>query len=84
MTPIVSSVWPTEVPLASFGVEVTSSGVTVDAQYEAAHDLTPVALGLITRELQAQAKLPNLVLSAKRVSVPRGAVDAGRRSRSVR
>ena len=62
-----TAVWPPEAPLR--GVAVTAEGdrVTVDAQYENARNLSPIALGLITRQLQAKLEMPALVLKTHRV-----------------
>jgi uncharacterized hydrophobic protein (TIGR00271 family) len=71
VTAALSAVWPAQVPLASFDITLNAQAVTLDARYESKLDLTPIALGLITKQLQQQLKLPTLTLDAHRVPVPR-------------
>jgi uncharacterized hydrophobic protein (TIGR00271 family) len=71
VSPVLSAIWPAEAPLASFDIALSAQGVTVQTRYESVRDLTPIALSLITKQLQQQLKLPTLTLDAHRVSSPR-------------
>ena len=76
MITALSAVWPTQVPLASFDISLNAQGVALEAEYESKVDLTPIALSLITKQLQAQLELPTLTLAAHRIPVPRNSVHA--------
>lgn len=82
LTPVLSAIWPAEAPLASFDIAMSAQGVTLDAQYQSVRDLTPIALGLIAKQLQNQLQLPTLTLNAHRVPVPRKALAKRRPARS--
>jgi hypothetical protein len=69
-----TAIWPTEIPLSGFEVDLSDNAVIIDAQYESDRDLSPIALGVISKQLQVDLKLPTLVLNARR------ARGTGRRS----
>jgi uncharacterized hydrophobic protein (TIGR00271 family) len=71
--PVVQSVWPPETPLVDFNISVaddSAAALTLNAHYTADKDLPPVAIGLITRELQTRLSAPKLVLHAQRQAPP--------------
>jgi uncharacterized hydrophobic protein (TIGR00271 family) len=70
VTPVLSAIWPAEAPLSSFNIALSAEGFTLDAEYQSKHDLTPIALELITKELQEQLKLPKITVHAHRVPIP--------------
>ena len=70
ITPVLSAIWPPEAPLTGFDLDLSASAITLDARYQSERDLTPIALGLITKQLQQQLTLPELTLSAHRAAVP--------------
>ena len=70
ITPVLSGVWPAEAPLTGFDLDLTASAIVLDVQYQSDRDLTPIALGLIAKQLQEQLTLPTLRLSAHRVAIP--------------
>jgi uncharacterized hydrophobic protein (TIGR00271 family) len=71
ISPVLTDVWPSAAPLSAFDVTLDTTSVTLDAQYQATSDLSPIALDLITRQLQDKLKLPTLVLQAHRLPVSR-------------
>jgi hypothetical protein len=71
ISPALTAIWPTEIPLSGFEVALSDNGVIIDAQYESDRDLSPIALGLISKQLQVDLKMPTLVLNARRVRVTR-------------
>lgn len=75
VTPVLSAVWPAEAPLVSFDISLSAEGVTLDARYQSVRALTPIALSLITKQLQEQLKLPTLTLDAHRAPVRRKTVN---------
>jgi hypothetical protein len=71
ISPVVTAAWPPEAPLASFDVALKPDNLTIQATYQAHTPLTPIALSLITRQLQQQLNEPTLALTATRVPPPR-------------
>jgi uncharacterized hydrophobic protein (TIGR00271 family) len=82
LTPVLSGIWPAKAPLAGFDIAMSAQGVTLDAQYQSVRDLTPIALGLIAKQLQDQLQLPTLLLNARRVPVPRKRLTKKRPARA--
>ena len=70
ITPVLSAIWPPEAPLTGFDLDLSASTITLDARYQSERDLTPIALGLITKQLQQQLSLLELTLTAHRAAVP--------------
>ena len=64
-------VWPTQAPLSGFDMDLSDKGVTVDVKYESDRDLRPIALGMISKQLQDKLHLSTLVVEAHRVRVIR-------------
>jgi uncharacterized hydrophobic protein (TIGR00271 family) len=75
ISPVLTSVWPAQAPLAAFDVTVSEDGLTLDTQYEADRELSSIALGMIAKQLREKLGLPKLVLNAHR----RPAAKAGPR-----
>ena len=69
-TPVLSAVWPPEAPLTTFDIVLSASSVSLDVTYQSGRDLSPIAMSLITRQLQEQLKLPALTLAAHRLATP--------------
>jgi hypothetical protein len=67
ISPVLAAVWPPQAPLVGFDISLSDKGVTLTAQYQGEQDLSHIAVGLITQELQDKLKLPTLVLKAHRV-----------------
>jgi uncharacterized membrane protein len=67
ISPALSVVWPPEAPLSGFDITLNDKGVTLDAQYKSHRYVSPIALGMITRQLQDKLNLPTLVVRAHRV-----------------
>lgn len=61
-----TEIWPPEAPLAEFDITMDEKGVTLDTKYKSERDLSPIALGLITRQLQDKLNLSTLVVEAHR------------------
>ena len=68
--PVLSAVWPPEAPLKTFDIVLSASSVTLDVTYQSERDLSPIAMSLITRQVQEQLKLPTLNLTTHRVAIP--------------
>ena len=66
ISPALTAVWPAEAPLSGFDVTLSDTRMTVDAQYESDRDLSPIALGMITKQLQDKLGLPTLALETHR------------------
>ncbi len=66
ISPALSAVWPTEAPLSGFDVMLSDKEVTLEVQYESDRELSSIALGMITRQLQDDLNLPTLVVKAHR------------------
>lgn len=66
VTPVVTAVWPPAAPLAGFDVALNDKGVTLVARYQGNRNLTPIALGMIARQLQDRLNMPALLLEARR------------------
>ncbi|HVN02885.1 MAG TPA: DUF389 domain-containing protein [Bryobacteraceae bacterium] len=72
--PALDEIWPSaDAPIQSFNVIVAASGFTVDVHYQAAKDLGPVPLGMVSRSLQAKLAMPDLALQVERTAPPRTA-----------
>ena len=69
VSPVAAAIWPTAAPLSGFDISLSDKGVTLVAQYESERDLSPIALGMITKQLQDKLNLPTLVLEAHLVRV---------------
>jgi uncharacterized hydrophobic protein (TIGR00271 family) len=82
ITPVITSIWPTEAPLSGFAVALSETGVTLEVQYAGDHELSSIALGLITKQLQEKLGLPDLALTAHRV--PAARKDQSRRTTLTR
>jgi len=74
--PVVAAVWPSEVPLSGFDIDLGKGGVRLDADYTSDRNLSPIAADMIRKQLQEKLSLPNLVLDLHRVR--------GRRHRRTR
>jgi uncharacterized hydrophobic protein (TIGR00271 family) len=70
-SPVLTAIWPTEAPLLGFDITLSNKGVTLDTQYQSDRDLSPIALGMITKQLRDKLALPTLVVEAHRVRVIR-------------
>ena len=70
VSPVLTAVWPTAAPLSGFNIILDDKGVTLDAQYKSDRDLSPIALGILTKQLQDDLNLPGLSLKAHRVRIP--------------
>ena len=78
---MLQSVWPPEAPLVDFSVSASTDTLTLNAHYTSDTPLPPVALGLITRQLQDKLAAPNLVLNAEQAkSPPAKTVGKGKRT----
>ena len=75
VTPILSAIWPAEAPVDNFDIALSAQAVTLDVRYQSVRDLTPIALGLIAKQLREQLKLPTLTLDAHRAPVPRESIN---------
>jgi hypothetical protein len=71
VAPVLTAVWPAAVPLSGFDLSLNDQGVTLVAQYRSDRDLSPIALGMIAKQLQAKLNLSTLVLEAHRLPVGR-------------
>jgi hypothetical protein len=69
ISPAITAVWPPAAPISGFDITLSAQGVRVEAQYKSDRDLSPIALGMIARQLQDKLNLPNLVVEAHRVRV---------------
>jgi len=70
-TPVVTSVWPPEAPLKDFSLAFGSTGIVLDVHYQSERALEQIPLGMITRECQEKLGVPDLVLKAERLPLPR-------------
>ena len=66
-----SVVWPAEAPLSEFDITLGDKSVTLNVKYESDRDLSPIALAMITKQMQAKLKFPTLIVDAVRVPIPR-------------
>jgi hypothetical protein len=69
--PILSDVWPAEVPLQEFDIDFSSSRIVITVQYESIHYLDKITQNMIVRELQEKLGTTEILLVAKRVRLPR-------------
>ncbi len=69
ISPVIRSIWPPEAPLSGFDIDLSESRIALDAQYEGDRELSPIALGMIAKQLQDKLGLPALVLEAHRTRV---------------
>jgi uncharacterized hydrophobic protein (TIGR00271 family) len=67
ITPALTRVWPPEAPLHEFDVAFDSTGLAINAHYQADKDIGELALGIITRTLRDQLKTPTLVVNPTRM-----------------
>jgi hypothetical protein len=72
IAPALTAVWPAQAPLSGFDVTLNDKGVALIVQYKSDRDLSPIALGMIVKQLQDKLNLPTLVVQAHRVSVIEG------------
>jgi uncharacterized hydrophobic protein (TIGR00271 family) len=78
VSPILTAIWPAQAPLSSFDITLSDSGVALDVQYQSDHDLSPIALDLLTAQLRSKLNLPKLAVNAHRVPAPRHRSAAAR------
>jgi uncharacterized hydrophobic protein (TIGR00271 family) len=71
ISPVLTAIWPTEVPLLGFDIRLSNNGVALNAQYRSNRYLSPIALEMITKQLQDKLALPTLEVEAHRVRVTR-------------
>jgi hypothetical protein len=66
--PALMEIWPSsDAPIQSFDIALGDAGPRLDVDYQAAADLGPAPLDMVSRSLQTTLAMPNLVLNAKRV-----------------
>jgi uncharacterized hydrophobic protein (TIGR00271 family) len=82
--PVLQSVWPPEAPLVDFSVSASADTLTLNTHYTSDSPLPPVALGLITRQLQEKLAAPNLILNAEQAKPLKTAGKGKQMSRNVR
>ncbi len=64
--PAVNTVWPPEAPLQSFNLQVSPTGLIVDADYASTRTLSKITVAIIERELQEKLAMPGLSVKATR------------------
>ncbi len=69
--PILSEVWPAEVPIQNFDIAFSSTGTALSVQYQSDRELGKLSQDILTRELQEKLGAPDISLVAHRVSPPR-------------
>lgn len=69
--PVVQSVWPPEAPLVDFSISVAPSALILNIHYQSKNSLTPITLGLLTRELADKLATPTLTLNAQKAPLPK-------------
>jgi uncharacterized hydrophobic protein (TIGR00271 family) len=69
--PVLTQVWPPEVPLKAFDLTIAKNGIILNVQYESRQALGPIPVAIVTRELQEKLQAPSLSLNAARVPLPR-------------
>jgi uncharacterized hydrophobic protein (TIGR00271 family) len=73
VTPILQSIWPSEIPLERFSLDFSPDGIVLNVRYESARTLDKIPLGILTRECQEKLGVPALTLKAERVTPARRA-----------
>ena len=71
ISPALSVVWPAEAPLSEFDITLGDKSVTLNVQYESDRDLSPIALAMITKQMQAKLNFPTLIVDAVQLPIPR-------------
>jgi uncharacterized hydrophobic protein (TIGR00271 family) len=69
ISPALTLVWPTQAPLSGFDVTLNDKAITLNARYVSNRDLSPIALNMITKQLQDKLNLPTLFVQAHRLPV---------------
>jgi uncharacterized hydrophobic protein (TIGR00271 family) len=70
LAPALTGTWPPQAPVKSFDLAFTESGIVLNIQYQGAAVLDPIALDMITRELQQKLKAPSLSINASLIPAP--------------
>jgi uncharacterized hydrophobic protein (TIGR00271 family) len=73
--PVVTGIWPQEAPIQGFDVAFNAGGIAVDVEYASARELDKISLELIENQLRDKLGESALALNAKRVPMPRKAVE---------
>jgi hypothetical protein len=71
ISPALKATWPAEAPLSGFDLTLSDEAIALDVQYQGSRDLSPIAIGLIAKQLQGQLHLPTLVVQAHRLPASR-------------
>jgi uncharacterized hydrophobic protein (TIGR00271 family) len=64
LTPVLTATWPPQAPFKDFDLAFGETGVVLDVRYQSEEALDPIALGLITKDLQEKLKAPGLSINA--------------------
>ena len=69
--PAIQGIWPVaDAPIQDFNVILDATGATIDVHYQAAKDLGGVPIGMVLKSLQIKLGMPDLKLTAERVTPP--------------
>lgn len=71
--PALKTTWPAEAPVQNYTLAFDSDSVTLDVRYQSDEALTPLALGILQRDLQNALASPALQLRAERIRPPSAA-----------
>jgi len=71
LKPALDDVWPTKIPLVSYGLGFASDGPTVSLDYQAQRPLDNVSAEMLQQSLAASLGLPALKVELKREPLPR-------------
>jgi uncharacterized hydrophobic protein (TIGR00271 family) len=72
VTPIITSIWPSEAPIKDFTLSFRGSGIMVTVSYTASQALGPIPLNMLTKELEEKLATPTLTLNAERMPLISG------------
>jgi uncharacterized hydrophobic protein (TIGR00271 family) len=64
--PVIGAAWPPEAPLQSFDLQLSPSGLVVNAEYASYREMGKIAQDMIARQLQQKLGIPDLSLKARR------------------
>jgi uncharacterized hydrophobic protein (TIGR00271 family) len=69
LTPVLSAIWPPQAPLKGFDLAFTETGTVLNVQYQGAV-LDPIALDILTKDLQEKLSAPGLSMNATVIATP--------------
>jgi hypothetical protein len=70
LTPVLTAIWPSQAPFKDFDLAFAENGIVLNVQYQGSAVLDPIALDILTKDLQQKLKAPGLSINATLIPAP--------------